>query len=256
MVNEITFTPLTINGKVRGYISNERVNSERICDFLDSLQYTSHNPSTKSVEYSRWIDYANSYQVSSFTSRAEHNDHSALISVKRCPYSLAAYLRFWNHVSEEESLNENALFVFDSPSLWRDFRESTPEFHIVIRCGVKSEIKLNTAGGEITINRIHRSVNSEGTLVTQLWGAAKVGIINMPINYWTTMLTDFYQFQKIRWVVMKDYQTLDQSIILHYFQSTFWKALIKKHSMVLLSGFPEAVQNTLELEEVDVNEKL
>lgn len=175
LVNDITFTPLTINGKVRGYISNERVNSERICDFLDSLQYTSHNPSTKSVEYRRWIDYANSYQVSSFTSRAEHNDHSALISVKRCPYSLAAYLRFWNHVSEEESLNENDLFVFDSPSLWRDFRESTPEFHIVIRCGVKSEIKLNTAGGEITINRIHRSVNSEGTLVTQLWGAAKGG---------------------------------------------------------------------------------
>ena len=86
------------------------------------------------------IDYANSYQVSSFTSRAEHNDHSALISVKRCPYSLAAYLRFWNHVSEEESLNENDLFVFDSPSLWRDFREPTPEFHIVIRCGVKSNL--------------------------------------------------------------------------------------------------------------------
>ena len=111
--------------------------------------------------------------MSSFTSRAEHNDHSALISVKRCPYSLAAYLRFWNHVSEEESLNENDLFVFDSPSLWRDFREPTPEFHIVIRCGVKSEFELITAGGKITINRIHRSLNSEGTLRYTTVGCGK-----------------------------------------------------------------------------------
>ena len=175
LVNEFTFIPIDKNGKVKGYVSNERVNSERICSFLESLEFSNHNPSTKNSEYRRWIDYANSYQVSSFTKIDEHDEHSTLISINRCPYSLAAYLRFWKHVSDEDSLNENDLFVFNSPSLWRDFRTLAPEFHIVIRCGVKSKIKLDTADGEIIVNQVYRSLNSDGTIVTQLWGAARGG---------------------------------------------------------------------------------
>lgn len=175
LVNEFTFSSVGKNGKIKGYISNQRISSERVSNFLDSLEYSNHNPSTKKSEYRRWIDYANSYQVSSFTERDEHDDHSAIISINRCPYSLAAYLRFWSHVSGEKSLNGNDLFVFDSPSLWRDFRRSAPDFHIVIRCGVKSEINLKTADGEIIVNQVYRSSNSDGTLITQLWGAAKGG---------------------------------------------------------------------------------
>jgi len=175
LVNDLTFSAVDKNGKVKGYISNQTVDSEGICSFLEGLEFSNHNPSTKNSEYRRWIDYANSYQVSSFTERDEHDVNLALISVNRCPYSLAAYLRFWRHVSDEDSLNENDLFVFGSPSLWRDFRTSAPKFHIVIRCGVKSKIKLGTADGEIIVNQVYRSLNSDGTIVKQLWGAAKGG---------------------------------------------------------------------------------
>ena len=175
LVKELTFSAVDKNGKVRGYVSNQMVDSERICSFLEALEFSNHNPSTKNSEYRRWKNYAKSYQVSSFTERSGHDTHLALVSVNRCPYSLAAYLRFWNHVSEEDSLNENDLFVFGSPSLWRDFRTLAPNFHVVIRCGVKSKIQLDTADGEITVNQVYRSLNSEGTIVKQLWGAANGG---------------------------------------------------------------------------------
>ena len=175
LVGDLTFSAVGENGKVKGHISNQTVDSERICSFLEALEFSNHNPSTKNPEYRRWIDYANSYQVSSFTERDENDSNLALISVNRCPYSLAAYLRFWRHVSDEDSLNENDLFVFGSPSLWRDFRTPTPNFHIVIRCGIKSKIKLGTANGEITVDQVYRSLNSDGTIVKQLWGAANGG---------------------------------------------------------------------------------
>ena len=88
---------------------------------------------------------------------------------------MSAYLRFWKHVSNEDTLNENDLFVFDSPSLWRDFRVSAPSFHIVIRCGEKSEINVDTAAGEIKVNKVRRTPNDDQTLVPNVWGAAKGG---------------------------------------------------------------------------------
>ena len=172
LIKSLTFNAVT-NEKVIGYVSEEKVDSETISNFLDSLRFSNHNPSTKSPEYRRWIDYANSYHVSSFTEVEDHDDHKTLVSVKRCPYSVSAYLRFWKHVSNEDTLNENDLFVFDSPSLWRDFRVSAPSFHIVIRCGEKSEINVDTAAGEIKVNKVRRTPNDDQTLVPNVWGAAK-----------------------------------------------------------------------------------
>ena len=102
----------------------------------------------------------------------------------------------------------------------------------------KIEFELITAGGKITINRIHRSLNSEGTLTHNCGVRQKVGIINMPINYSTTMLTDFYQFQKNP---VGGYEGLPKVRPVNHpalFSIYLWKAPIKKHSMVLLLDFP------------------
>ena len=84
-IKSLTFNAVT-NEKVIGYVSEEKVDSETISNFLDSLRFSNHNPSTKSPEYRRWIDYANSYHVSSFTEVEDHDDHKTLVSVKRTLY--------------------------------------------------------------------------------------------------------------------------------------------------------------------------
>ena len=171
----LQFNPVKMNGKIKGYVSQEPVKHDLIVKTLESLQFSNHNPSGKSSEYRRWKDYANSYGVPSFTSIKKHDEHSSLVTVKRCPYSIAAYLKFWDHVSGKDTLNENDLFVFGLPYLWRDFKEDVPDFYITIRCGVKSEIKIKTAIGDIDVKQVHRSLNEDCTLVQQLWGAGKGG---------------------------------------------------------------------------------
>ena len=52
---------------------------------------------------------------------------------------------------------------------------SAPSFHIVIRCGEKSEINVDTAAGEIKVNKVRRTPNDDQTLVPNVWGAAKGG---------------------------------------------------------------------------------
>jgi hypothetical protein len=183
----LEFDPVKTNGKIRGYVSQEPVKHDLIVKTLESLQFSNHNPSRKSPEYSRWKDYANSYEVASFTSINEHDEHSPLVSVNRCPYSIAAYLEFWNHVSGKDTLNENDLFVFGSPSLWRDFKKDVPDFYITIRCGRESEIKITTANGDIDVKRVHRALNEDCTLADQLWGAGKGGK-----NQYSDQLFDYH----------------------------------------------------------------
>ena len=46
LIKSLTFNAVT-NEKVIGYVSEEKVDSETISNFLDSLRFSNHNPSTK-----------------------------------------------------------------------------------------------------------------------------------------------------------------------------------------------------------------
>ena len=139
-----------------------------VTDLLDSLT-ARHNPSIEHPDYNRWEDYARTY--SSKRLLKEFESPAAQLLNPKMSYTVAAYLRFWSHVSNPEYSLKEDLFVWPDGSMWRDGFIMPPEFYITIRSGSKGQLKFQTLGGEIRINAVQRglSQNSEYQ-VNNVWG--------------------------------------------------------------------------------------
>jgi len=173
LISEISFDEILVDNQTKGYVSANSVSSERVADFLDLLEFTHHRPSLDQSEYKRWIHYSKTYNAENFTKIKNSSEGQALLNVGRCPYSIAAYLRFWQHVADLENSLENDLFVHPTSIMWRDGITPNPGFFITIRSGSVSEVQLESRDHTLRINSVKRSKNSnDQRLVQNVWGTA------------------------------------------------------------------------------------
>ena len=173
LIKSMKFESVGKLNEVKGYVSSEPISSTKIADFLDSLQFTHHNPSADHPEYSRWENYANTYGADYFSKVKIKSQSRNLVSTGRCPYTIAAYLRFWEFVKEPDNALKNDLFVFPESIMWRDIMTKNPDFFVTVRSGSKSDYSLQSLDSELKIKLSHRSRNGrEPNLVNNVWGTA------------------------------------------------------------------------------------
>ncbi len=166
------FKEIKIANQRKGYVSDEPVSSLVIADLLDSLEFSRHRPSNDSPDYNRWEEYANIYSSGAFVKKID-SSVGPLLGTQRCPYTVSAFLRFWDHVSTPENSLKEDLFVWPEATLWRDRFTNSPDFFISIRSGTRGQLSFDTLGGEIMINAVKRSRSPNSRyLVNNVWGTA------------------------------------------------------------------------------------
>ena len=170
-INEIELEEIVTKNGVIGHISSERHTSDKIANLLDKLQFSQHSPSLKNPEYLRWKEYAEVYGTDYLTKIIEDKNNINYLSLQRCPYNLAAYLRFWKHVSKQENIPNNDLFIYPSSSYWKDNITESPEFHITIRNGSGEELKIRDKKKNISIRHVVRDLKNNFEF-NNIWGNA------------------------------------------------------------------------------------
>ena len=92
-----TWSDIQPGNKVLGQIRDETLTLEAVADLLDQLRYTHHDPDpTQSVHYTRWASLQRQHGIDVKLFRPPGaQPGSPAVDVKRCPYSIAAYLRLW-----------------------------------------------------------------------------------------------------------------------------------------------------------------
>lgn len=166
------FNEVKIAKQTKGYVIQESVASSKIADLLDSLEFSRHRPSIEHSNYNRWEEYAKTYSSSGFFKKID-SPGETLLGIHRCPYTISAFLRFWEHVSIPENSLKEDLFVWPEATMWRDLFTTSPDFFVSIRSGSKGPLSFDTLGEEITVNAVqrNRSVNSRH-IVNNVWGTA------------------------------------------------------------------------------------
>ncbi|MDC1420243.1 hypothetical protein N8653_05960 [Euryarchaeota archaeon] len=173
-IQETEFIEIIGNKGTTGYVSIKPYSSDRIADLLDELEFSNHSPSLQNPDYHRWNEYANLYGSDLLTKLSEEGNNISCLSIRRCPYTIAAYLRFWTHVSKKENIPNNDLFVFPSNSYWKDYISKSPDFYVTIRNGSGSEILLNDKLKQISVKHAHRN-QKDDTEFNNVWGSAGGG---------------------------------------------------------------------------------
>ena len=170
-IGKFDFDSVKINGSSKGFVSTEALGYVEIVNLLESLNFENHSPSIIHPNFHRWTEYSRAYGAESFTSVPNKPDSQNLLGVGRCPYTIAAYLKFWSHVSNPENSLNHDLFVHPTSSLWRDFSTSPPRFYVTIRNGSKSTFTLDDRSKEIEIRHVQRGAKDLFEF-QNLWGTA------------------------------------------------------------------------------------
>ncbi len=84
----------------RGLILREPLSLVGAAELLEQFRYSHHRPDHSLLEYARWDAIARQGQIDSPEApllRLPHGDEAgeSLVGPRSCPYSIAAYLRFW-----------------------------------------------------------------------------------------------------------------------------------------------------------------
>ena len=166
------FNEIKIANQTKGYVSQESMASANIADLLDSLEFSRHRPSIEHPDYNRWEEYANTYSSSGLVKKIDSSGEP-LLGTQRCPYTVSAFLRFWDHVSSPENSLKEDLYIWPEATMWRDRFTSPPEFFVSLRSGSKEQLAFDTSGGEIFVNAVKRSRSTNSRhLVNNVWGTA------------------------------------------------------------------------------------
>lgn len=134
------------NGRVRGLIRPEPVSMLDAADLLDRLAYDDYRPSGRDPLAQRWTAQELSVGVEDGDPRvpflrlpaAEDSDEGAAIEPRRCPYTIAAYLRFWSVCLARRAPGhfptDDANMSWDHLDL-SERRRLQPRFYIGLRFG-------------------------------------------------------------------------------------------------------------------------
>lgn len=163
----------------RGLILHKQTFSLKdIAELLDRFQYSNHDPDRSLPEYARWASLADHL-------RLEGPDRDLFrppgvapgrgeVDPVGCPYSIAAYLRFWDEALDHP--NAPGMFPTDRPELpWRmlasrDYTHQQVRFWIGVRFGSAGTWARDDLPTGCSIERVRRKQARHGVLGA-LWGS-------------------------------------------------------------------------------------
>jgi hypothetical protein len=174
---------LEVNGTLRGVIRNDRLSLLEIADILDQFRYSNHRPNPSEHEhYNRWSSQEAQHGIAAgqpeyplYRGPAEEMGYTdPAVNVQGCPYSIAAYLRFWYAACgggfDGQGLSRSD--ARDKP--WWGGLHTPPTVNLAVRfgdAGVSSWSRLS--GNRTPIQAMKRSQESGPQHQIQtLWGSS------------------------------------------------------------------------------------
>ena len=156
-----------------GLIREETIGLLELADLLDQLRYTRHDPSLDDELSRRWVSLQDALQLSEPLFRPPGvAPKPYAIRPQGCPYSIAAYLRLWEALTQGR--HAPGFHATDKPDLpWSQLDgRQRPRFYLAIRSGQEpaTDDTLRAAG----IRAMERGLGPLDQLNT-LWGSRGYG---------------------------------------------------------------------------------
>lgn len=176
------------NGLERGLIRTEPVSLQRLAATLDELRYTHHDPDLGNELSQRWDHYSRLLGLDDqlFTPPMR-NPQDYGVEPQSCPYSIAAYLRLWSHLTGDHSAP--GFYPTDRPEVpWNyadSLRSATPQFYLAFRHGQNAVRDTRLAARGIKAVTRERTPNDRA--LQTLWGTRGYGG-----TYFGDELIDYY----------------------------------------------------------------
>ncbi|MGC7405409.1 Z1 domain-containing protein [Pandoraea pneumonica] len=177
LLNDGEWVPLNDDkGLQRGLIRSAPVSLRRLADVLDSLCYSHHDPLLGDELSQRWEHYARLLAIDEplFTP-PRSNPQAYGTEPQSCPYSIAAYLRLWSHLSLGRSAP--GLYPTDRPEVPWNYSDvmqpGAPEFYLAFRFGQRPVRDPRLAAK--SVNAVTRDRASSGRALQTLWGTRGYG---------------------------------------------------------------------------------
>lgn len=131
---------LTTDGVARGLIQETTLSLLEVADLLDRFGYSHHDPSLDLEMSQRWTHLQQLMRLPSpFFRPPGRAPGKMLADPSSCPYSIAAYLRFWQAALDDPTVpglrpTDNDRMPWNMTDI-RTYRAAKPEFYIGVRFG-------------------------------------------------------------------------------------------------------------------------
>ena len=180
LLDQESWSEVIVGNIVRGKAMSRQLDLLSVAELLESFRYSDHDPDIGGDNHDRWRALASEIGVTDPVAPFFRPPGKLLKSVEKvsppdCPYSIAAYLRFWNAL-----LTRRARGVFptdDRRTPWSmidlaAYARSAPKFYVGIRfgaAGISTDERLSRHG-VMSMKREAR----DGVLVST-WGSRNPG---------------------------------------------------------------------------------
>lgn len=186
------WSEVVAGGRVRGQIMNETLSLRQLAALLDEFRYSHHCPDPEADHIARWRALAHAMMLAEplYRGPAPASAPAESVAPPSCPYSIAAYLRFW-----DAALSRSVRGIYPTDNRhtpWSmidlaEYRAHAPQFYVGLRYGGAGP----TADGELGARGAVRMVRQHeyGALVST-WGSRNPG--NAADSYMGDQLFDYH----------------------------------------------------------------
>jgi len=175
-------SPKDTQGK--GYISKNPISLMDGANLLDKLRFPQHQPNPNNPVYKRWKSILSLLPITDeiINTPTTLPPFYQGINPTRCPYSIAAYMRFWNYCLTNRV---PGIFKNNRPDVFWNYIDlekeilNAPKFFVGIRFGgshavSESRLKQININGQL-IKTVSRTINQSGHIQSGTWGSRNPG---------------------------------------------------------------------------------
>lgn len=133
-------TSLTTDNVVRGLIRKSPLSLLEVANVLESFAYSKHDPALNLEMSQRWTHLQQLMRISSPFFRPPGLEPGSMhVEPSGCPYSIAAYLRFWQAALDDPTVpglrpTDNDKTPWNMTDI-KAYRSSKPQFYVGVRFG-------------------------------------------------------------------------------------------------------------------------
>ena len=160
--------------KVLGRIRGETISLEEAALLLEQIRYTHHDPDrNQSVHYTRWASLERQHGINQPLFRPPGvQPGEPAVDVKRCPYSIAAYLRLWAEALRRPRC-DGLYATHTARQPWAMVQPSLtpPQFFVGVRYGSASGTSWAKSGMLAGVRALSRAAESDDGGVLRMSGS-------------------------------------------------------------------------------------
>lgn len=195
LLDQNDWRDVTVGGIVRGIAMERQLDLLEVADLLEGFRYSTHDPDPSAENHDRWRALARELGITGpeapFFRPPQHLiAPTERLSPHDCPYSIAAYLRFWSALLSRRARGvyptDNRRVPWSMIDLALYAREA-PRFYVGVRygsAGVSCDPKLRSRG-ILCVKR-----EARGGFLVSTWGSRNPG--TQPDSYLGDQLFDYH----------------------------------------------------------------